>query len=209
MSSDRNDDSSQIESFLAKVKSTVDIESHPELCNQLLQYYCLQGNSEEAFSYFRQTTQKNTSWSFSASTLLMFSNLIRKMKDPDQAYTLVQYMKSKKIESSFIRSKYETRKWLFAELDEAINIMMRYLKSSQYYKVRMEYIYYIISQAIHERKYRVATSFFADSIHVFKTPQNISDIIVFSGCVEMMFARIPLKYLTSTILPVIEVTFIW
>lgn len=180
-------------------------ESYPELCNQILQFYSLKGNSAEAYDYFSQITQKNTPWSLSASTLLMYSSLIRKTKDADQVYSLIQYMRSKNIESSFVLSQYETRKQLFAELYEAVAILKKYLQSPQYSRVRMEYIYYVIAQAIQERKFGVATSFFVDAMEILKTPANISDIVVFSGCVEMMISRIPFKYITKIIMPTMEV----
>ena len=185
----------------------MDDVSHPELCNQILQFYSLKGDSAEAYNYFSQITQKNTSWSFSASTLLMYSSLIRRVKDADQVYSLIQYMRSKNIESSFILSRYETRKQLFAELHEAVEILKKYLHSPQYSRVRMEYIYYVVAQAIQERRFGVAASFFVDALTILKTPANISDIVVFSGCVEMMISRIPLKHIKDIIKPAMEVSF--
>ena len=183
----------------------MDDEPYPELCNQILQFYSLKGNSAEAYDYFSQITQKDTSWSLSASTLLMYSSLIRKVKDADQIYSLIQYMRSKNIESSFVLSRYETRKQLFAELDQAVEILKKYLNSPQYSRVRMEYMYYVIAQAVQERKFGVAASFFVDAMDILKSPANISDIIVFSGCVEMMISRIPFKHITSIIRPAMEV----
>ena len=121
------------------------------------------------------------------------------------------------------------RKYLFTEVDEALRLMRTSLRSAtEYAKVRTEYAYYLVFQAIQERRFSAVVDFFRVSYYcIFNrsialqhashgcgqeylgafqgTPRALSDVVVLSGCVEQLLCRVPFRYTETLLEPVLKV----
>jgi hypothetical protein len=66
-------------------------------------------------------------------------------------------------------------------------------------------VYYVVAQAVQERNFGAATSFFVDVLDTFQSAGNVSDVIVLGGCVELIMSRVPFRYSRSIVPPTLKV----